>query len=186
MASGSGSLCSRISTRSASEKIALILLDLLPGHRATELDEQGRAGQLGERQARDFGKRLAAGRRRAGHPRAACPSTQIRVPPAARTACSTLRSDRRPLSSMMTQVAGVTSARTKVSITFRVADADAETGLVEPPRQRGALDQNVELAAGGEDCIEQSNHQLRVTDRQAPHSEVPQRPASGVSITDDL
>ncbi len=169
MASGSGSLCSRIRTRSASEKIALILLNLLPGDRPSELHEERRAGQLGQGQAGDFGEVVAevvgalgvlgAG---AEHPDQRAAGGAHRLQDLAK----------RPAAVVLDDDAGAgREVGAHVGIdTFRVAMTDAETGIVEPPGERRAFDEHIELAAGGQDGIEQPDHQLRVADREAPHS----------------
>ena len=56
IASGSGSLCSRIRTRSASAEVALVLLDPGAGQRAAELGQERAAEELRHRQVRDVGE----------------------------------------------------------------------------------------------------------------------------------
>ena len=166
-------------------EIPLILLDLLAGHRASQLDEERWTGQFGKRQAGDFREGLpqvvGALRvlgRRAQHPHQRAAGGAHGLQDAAQRSPPVVLDDDAGARREIRADEGVD--------TFRVADDDAEVCFVEAPGQRRAFDEHVELAAGREHGIEQPHDQLRVTDREAPHRARASRPASGVLMTDDL
>ena len=150
-------------------QIPLILLDALTRHRSAQLDLQRRAGELGQRQAGDFGKRLAQLVRALGvfgrgaqHPDQRAAGGADGLQHLAQRAAAVVFDDDTGAGRDVGLDVGVDA--------LRVADTDAEAGLVEAAGERGTFDQDVELGVGREHGIEQPHDQLRVTDREAPHS----------------
>jgi hypothetical protein len=160
---------------------ALILLNALASDGTSELDEQRRAGEFGQREARDLRELLSQFVSALG---IVWPGSEN---PDQRAACCPHRLQdfsKRPASVVFDDE---TRAGRDVGLdvgvdSFWVADTDAKAGAVEAARQRGAFNQDVELAVGCEHCVEQPHDQLRMTDREGPHSAKASRPVSGISI----
>ena len=86
------------------------------------------------------------------------------MPPASRTALRIFFRLRRPLSSMMTQVPG-REVGLEVGVGApRVAGDHVDAGVVQPPRGRLALDDELDVEAGQQDLVEHPDDQLVLAD----------------------
>ena len=65
---------------------------------------------------------------------------------------------------MMTQVPGPRSALTKVSVRRGSPTTTSIAGVVQPPRERPVLDDELDLEAGQQDLVEHPDDQLVLTD----------------------
>ena len=65
---------------------------------------------------------------------------------------------------MMTQVLGPRSALRKVSVRRGIAGDDVDPRVVEAPRERPVLDDELDFEAGQQDLVEHPDDQLVLTD----------------------
>ena len=168
-ASGSGSLCRRISTRSASLKNRWYCCTLQPGQRSAELGQQRAAEQLRERQVvqlRELRLELLfpfseVGDADAEHVDQRAARIADGFEHLAEAAAPVVFDDDAGAGREIGFEVGVGAAR--------VGRGDVHARFVEAAGEGLALDEELDLEAGQQDFVQHPDDQLGLTDGQAPH-----------------